>query len=259
MGDFSWDDVLLAIENALATAWGWLMQVLTWVSSWLQYLVNVAEYIWGALWWVVEKIVDGFKWLASLKFSDIWNGIKKAFDYYRRFRKWWQTHVQAAIDAYRRQILAIYRQFFKPIIGVIEAVRSAVRVIAVFNRKLAAKLDAKLWQIEGWILTPITRALRSVNGMASILYAILTATGRIDATVFIATVCRHITEIRAALFGLPWKNNNLPADTRPAQNAQIASDFTSWLHSGGGSVQDGVDAMEAEFQDALTRMGVTLG
>jgi hypothetical protein len=252
-------DLWLWVQQAFQFLIGQIGYVLSLISYVWQVLVTVANYLWNAALWIVGKIVAGFQALTHLPFSTLWNKIKKIYDQYRRFRKWWQAHIQGPLDAYRKQVLAIYRQFFKPIISVIEAARSAVRIIAVFNRKLAAKLDAKLWALEGWILTPITRALRAVNGMASIIYAILTITGRLDGTVFIATVCRHIGEIRAALFGLPWSNKNLPADTRPERNAQIAADFKNWLQSGGGYIQDGVDTMTAEFQDAMTLMGEKYG
>jgi hypothetical protein len=77
--------------------------------------------------------------------------------------------------------------------------------------------------------------------------------------VFIATVCRYIGEIRAALFGLPWKNQTDLVGNRAARNAQIVADFDSWLKNGGGYMQDGVDAMDAEFREALTLIGSSYG
>lgn len=247
------------LYELLMQLWNWTEYVVNYLWSYIVYvwdtLVTVATGLWNDVLWVLKKIWQGFDALLHLPFSSIWKKIKAIYDRYRRFRAWWQKHIQGPIDAYRRALLAIYRQYFKPIIDVIESLRGIVRIIAVFNRKLAAKLDSVFWKVEGWILLPITLAMRRINSMASIVYAILTITGRFDATVLVASVARHIGELRAALLGLPYKNTTDLVGDRPGRNAQIATDFKAWLYSGGGYIQDGVDAMTAEFQDALTRMG----
>jgi hypothetical protein len=209
--------------------------------------------LFSTLWGYMTRVLSA---LRHLSFSEIWQWIKKVFDYYRRFRAWWQKNIQGPLDQMRRQIIAIYRQFFKPIIDVIDTVRVGVRILAVFDRQLAAKLDAKLWQLEAWILTPITRAMRTLNGMASIIYAVLTATGRFDATVFIATVVRHNGEIRAALFGLPFSGPTATVPDPLLQAQQVKIDFDNWIMTGGGPIGDGVAVMHDQFESASTVFGV---
>lgn len=253
------ESYLLALINGLQGAvdglWSYVAQLWSWLAYFNQWLPAFLTWLSNSLLSIVKFIWRGLQALLHAPFSSIWQKIKAIYDRYRRFRAWWQKNIQGPIEQMRRQILAIYRQYFKVIIDVIDTIRVGVRLIAVFNRKLAAKLDAKFWALESWILSPITRAMRTLNGMASIVYAILTATGRFDATVFIATVCRHIGEMRAALAGLPFKNTGLPVDDRPVRNAATAVDFHNWCQSGGTPIQDGVDAMTSEFQDAYTMIG----
>jgi hypothetical protein len=208
--------------------------------------------IFATLWGYVRRALRA---LRHLGFAQIWAGMKRAYGYYCRFRTWWRKYISGPIEAYRRFILQIYRQFFKPIISVLDLVRSAARIIGVFNRKLAAKLDAVIWKVEGWILTPITLAMRRINGIASIVYAIITITGRFDATVLVRSVERHIHDIRAALLGLPFGNTGRTLPSVLSMQVQTAADFRNWLKTGGGPVQDDVDMMSSAYQEALTAFG----
>jgi hypothetical protein len=177
--------------------------------------------------------------------------MKKAWDYYRRFGKWYQDHILAPMQRMRAQILKIYRDIFKPVIQVLDSVRVATRIIAVFNRKLAGRIDSALFRLEAKILYPITETLRRLNGLNSILYAVITRTGRLDASVFMATVVRHIGELRAALLGLPWRNQAPSArQPTPAQIAEL-NDATHHFLGTATPLDDQLAEMDRIYQETF--------
>jgi hypothetical protein len=212
--------------------------------------------IFATLWSYVRRALRA---LRHLNFTEIWHAMQRVYDYYCRFRTWWKKYIEGPIEAYRKFLLGIYRQFFAPIIGVLDLVRSVARIIGIFNRKLAAKLDAAIWKVEGWILKPITIAMRRINGIASIVYAIITITGRFDATVFVRSVERHIHDLHAALLGLPWKSTKPLGPDSLTVAMQARQDFLAWVQTESGPIQDRIEAMDPVFQQSWDLLGGSHG
>jgi hydrogenase maturation factor len=189
-----------------------LMDFLNWVWIWVQqavaYLLVALQYVWDTLVevgkWVlahVSVLIDGlrkaaravwrgFQGLLHLNFRKIWDAIKRGYDRLHRALDWYMRHVQGPIDRLRRQVMDIYNRFFKPILRVLDTFRVMVRIVAVFNRKLAAKLDSRLFALESKLMYPITATLKRLNEISSHLRAIITALGYLDRVLILETLRR---------------------------------------------------------------------
>jgi hypothetical protein len=240
----------------------WLIAQMYWVLSQLSTAFN---YIWVALQafagWIKAGALllkDGFlraiRALAHLDFRSIWNALKRGFDRLRRAFDWYMRRVQAPLDRIRNQIWGIYRTFFKPIIQVIDSFRVMVRFIALFNRKLAAKLDSRLFSLESKLMSPITAILKRVNELSSYQRGVFTALGYLDRVLFLETLRRDaslaweiLTNPRARIYEKP---------TPPAAHTyhDLVSDVRLYSDTGTGPVGDYVREAIQAARDTLVEV-----
>lgn len=182
----------------LMDAVNWLISAVNWLGEFfyrnLAYLWEnlqaLGNWVWTALKGSLSALWRGLKALAHLNFKSIWSALKRGYERIRRALDWYMRRVQAPLDRLRRQIWDVYRRFFKPILQVLDSFRVMVRVVALFNRKLAAKLDARLFSLESKLMWPITAALHRINELASYQRALVTALGYLDRVTFLETLRR---------------------------------------------------------------------
>jgi hypothetical protein len=250
------------------------------VLSLLNQLWYWVEWLLGQLRWLVEQIGQGFAWLwnqvqtfagwvvglfksigsalwrglkalTHLKFGDIWKAIKRGYDRFLRALAWFQKRILEPIDRMRRQIWDIYRRFFRPILLMIDRFRSLVRILAIFNRRLAAKLDAKFLWLEAKLMYPITETLHRLNALSSHYMALVTALGYLDRSTLLASLRRDtrlvwevLTNPRAALFA--------PPDTTPGPGLrEMGADLQLLARSRAGPLADSVDELQRVAEEAL--------
>ena len=151
---------------------------------------------------------------------------------------WIQKYILKPLDAYRKMIYQIYNQWFRPVIKFLETLQMMVRYLAIFDRKLAALIDAKLAQLETWVMTPISNALKRINSISSYIRAILTPLGMIDRVLLIESLRRDasilwetITNPRARIF------DTVPP-APPRTNSDRTNDFADFVAGQGGTYAD---------------------
>ena len=240
-----------------------------WVQNAIAYLAAVIQYVWDTLvavgQWVLDHVsvlIDGlrkaaravgrgFNAVLHLNFRKIWDAVKRGYDRLRRALDWYMKHVQGPIDRLRRQVMEIYNRFFKPILRVLDTFRVMVRMVAVFNRKLAAKLDSRLFALESKLMWPITATLKRLNELSSHLRAIITAMGYLDRVLVLETLRRDallvwevLTNPRGRIFDKPT-----PPATRTVADMKI--DFHVFTETGGGVYGDYAEHGREVFRDAL--------
>ena len=254
---FDWMDVV----------WGWIMSALAWTWNailwvWMNFLAFVQwtaqglQALLNGVVWVARKFWDGLKALRHLNFSRIWAALKRGYNRFLHAYDWWRRHVLGPLDQMRRQIWQIYRTFFKPVIMLLDTFRPIIRMIGLFNRKLAAKLDHRLIALEGKILWPITATLHRLNEISSYFTALITVTGRLSRPLLLESMRRDallvwevLTNPRAVLYSPP----------EPAQPhhtyLQLKDEMHEYCETGTGPVADYVrDALDAMRE---TRMEVS--
>jgi len=248
------EDIWLWVQNAIAYlaaviqyVWDTLVEVGKWVLAHVSVLIN-------GLRKAVRSVWRGFKALGHLNFKDIWRSLKCAYERFQRAREWWKKHVQAPIDQMRRNIMDIYNTFFKPIIRFLDSLRVFVRILSIFNRKLAAKLDSRLFALEAKIMWPITTALRRLNSISSHLRAIVTALGYLDRVLILETLRRDallvwevLTNPRGRIFD---RGKPAPAGTV----RQVGQDARDYLLHGVGPYAELEPEWRAIFASVFSDM-----
>ena len=242
--------------------WGWVGDWIGNVWAWITWLYDnlkaFAQWAYGALSNAFRWLGTGFRWvlrhlaaLRHLNFSSIWAALKRAYNRLLAALAWLRKRIVDPLEAMRRQILQIYRRFFQPIIRFLDSLRVFVRFIALFNRKLAAKLDARLWSLEAKILSPITTALRRLNSISSHLGALVTALGYLDRVTLLESLRRDASLVWEVLTNPRGRIFDKPDPVHLVDVHQVQADFRQFLDSDTGPVADGAREMSDHFHETL--------
>lgn len=233
-----WAEILHAvmgmIQAAVAYLWRWIVWLWDNVLTLWDWALNAFKDVWTGIAWFGQHLWRGITALRHLNFGRIWSALKRGYNRILQGLDWWRRHVLAPLDRLRRQIWQIYRTFFKPIILFIDSLRVFVRMIAIFDRKLAARLDHYLMSLEGKILWPITALLKRVNEISSYFTALITTAGRLARSLLLESLRRDallVWEVLTNPRGMIYK----PAEpmARPTI-AAAGQDFREYLQHGTG-------------------------
>lgn len=209
-----WMGVLATVMRWIQVAISYILGLLYHVAEvlWqgIQDIAKVFPAIWDGIKWFGTHLWRGLKALRHLNFSSIWSAIKRAYNRFLKAFDWWRRHVLGPLERMRRQIWQIYRTFFKPIILFIDSLRVFVRMVAIFDRKLAARLDHYLMSLEGKLLAPITATLRRLNAISSYFTALITTAGGLARPLLLESMRRDallvwevLTNPRAMIYSPP--------------------------------------------------------
>jgi hypothetical protein len=243
------------LEALFSLLWDWVSQFYSWV-------ISVLNYIWQALWTALNYVWSGVVSLARgiwrqlsavihMKWGDIWRWLHKQWARLKRYLQWWQDHVQAPLDRMRRSVWALYDQFFKPILRVLDSFRVFTRAIAIFNRRLAAKIDGALFGLEAKLMYPITAMLKRLNEISSWQRAVFTRLGLLDRVLLIESLRRDagivwevLTNPRARIYG--------PISHPPARGVHdMVQDAKDFYRDGTGAYAQDVMDLQETFRNAV--------
>jgi len=247
---WNWIDWVWSFTQRLVgDLWGWILWLWNNIYRLAVWALDLFKLAFGWLQWFAEHLWRGIKALRHLNFSRIWAALKRGYNRFLHAYDWWRRHVLAPLDRMRRQIWQIYRTFFKPLVMFLDSLRVFTRMIAIFNRKLAARLDHSLMALEGKLLWPITAMLHRLNEISSYFTALITTAGRLARPLLLESMRRDallvwevLTNPRAVLYDRP------KPISRPT-TAAAYRDFEEYLRFGTGPM-----AMdEAENDAALLR------
>jgi hypothetical protein len=251
----------------LTEVWAMIQELMSWVMDQLiafgQWVIGIFQQLLGfintlfqGLKWFGEHLWRGIKALRKVNFKTIWRTLKRAWNYYQKALEWWRKHVQEPIDRMRRQIWQIYRAFFKPVLMLLDSFRPIIRIIGIFNRKLAAKLDHRLVALEGKIMWPITHALHRLNEISSYFTAIITAAGRLARPLLLESIRRDallvwevLTNPRAVIY------ETIPNPEPQPTMSQTAEEVDVYLKTGAGPLAEILDKMDQVFREAQADLG----
>lgn len=216
----------------------------------------LSEYTFRGLAFLFDKIKSlagvfkqGFDALRHLKFGDIWRAIERAYRRFERALRWYQEHVTRPIEILRARIFHIYDVLFRPIIRAVDTLRVTVRLMSVFNRRLAARLDHKLLALEGKILAPITLLLKRVNELSSFGRAIITRLGLLDRQTLIASIRRDASIVWRVMVNPQGAIFSPVARPTPGTVADLQRDWIDFRKSDTGPLADAVHALDARYAE----------
>lgn len=168
--------------------------------------------IFTGLWHILLKII-------RLKWSDIWKALQALVKRLKDWYQWYQQNVQKPIQAARQRFRVLYDHFVLPIIKVIDTIRRITGIVALFNKRLAAKLNLLFLGIETKLLLPLNLLLQRLNAIGQIFTGFLTPLGYFDRATLDNSVWRDVRQLRE-IFRNPLMGT-IPAGTLPTTPAFV--------------------------------------
>lgn len=231
--------------------WAWIGGILTFLKNFwgyfLQFLTWVGNFAYNAL----RFIYRGFQALLHLKFSTIWNAIKRGYNRLLSWVHWYQQHVMKPLDDLRKQIYKLYNTFFRPIIQLLETFRTMVRFLSIFDKKLAALLDSKLSWLESKVMWPINQMLKRVNSISSTMRAMLTPLGMLDRVLMLESMRRDVRLIWQVLHNPLGRPQSFMVPPTPRTQTDRNNDFADFVAGRGGVYTDSTDQLTLLFKNLL--------
>lgn len=253
-------DFLTGLVGFFGTFGNWALTQLRTILGWARGLVaklashlGIFKSLLGSVLSHLHKLWGA---LAGLHLSDLWRELQKAYTRFQSWLAWWQKHIQEPIDRIRRQLDQLYAAIFGPIIKFIDALRGPLRILALFNRKLAAELDHFLFGLEQKVMAPFLAIYQRLNALSSSIRAVITTLGYLDRVLLVESIRRDasiiwqvLTNPRAAIF-------DKPSHVAPRTIAQTDADFKVYTQTGAGDLAVQVAALDDTFTAARLALGV---
>jgi hypothetical protein len=161
----------------------------------------------------------------------------------------------------RDRLLQLYRCVIRPLLIWIQNVRRILNILAIFHVPFAAKLDAKLADLERRITAPFLLLLRYSNQVANWVNLIITPNYLIQKPVFLwsqdaykgesLNLFLNAMNTPASAGAIAAATNSMGATT-PQQSAQ---DLQTFLSTGGGPYAAPIAAAGDTFKQFLASQG----
>lgn len=227
-------DIYYAIQAGVEWVYQQLLALYRWVYAALVEVGQTFVAIANSFVWFGKQLWRGLTALRHLHFGSIWSAIKRAYNRLVRAFDWWRRRILEPLDRLRRQIWQIYRRFFKPLLMFLDSLRVFTRMMAVFNRKLAARLDHYLMGLETKLMYPITALLRRVNEISSYFTALITTAGRLARPLLLESLRRDALLVWEVLTNPRQAIYSPPERVTPRTLPQLSRDFREYAESGTG-------------------------
>lgn len=235
-----WDSLfgsLGGITSWLGTIWTFLKQ---WLAAEWDVIKLAAQFIWRSLKSAVSQIGHALRDLFSGNWAGLWQDIKSMWSGFVAWVKKVYAAISGPIKLWQQTIHNLYDKFFRPVVQVIDSLRVMVNMIGIFDRKLAAKLDQALWQIEAKVLSPITYLQQRLNLIASMMRATLTQLGYLDRPLLLESLRKNAAIAWHVLLN-PLDKPEATAPAPPAVSVQqLDNNFMQWYKADTGPVADAV-------------------
>ncbi len=243
-----WSGFLGSLSDTFSSALSWIKNALGGLASWaLDHLKSV----WGILKGGVLAVLKALKTLSHLNWRELWQYIKKTYEHFRKWVQWYQDHVLKPISDLRRSVMQLYDTYFRPVISFLESLRTFVRFLSIFDRKLAALLDSKLTWLENIVMTPITAMLKRINSISSTMRAMITPLGMLDRVLLLESMRRDASLIWEVLTNPRAAISTVKAPPAPYTYSDLHSDVQLYAQTGNGPIADYVQAAQAAGKEVL--------
>lgn len=208
----------------------------------------------GALKRIARGVLDALKALLHGNWRQFWHDLKAAWDTLRKWAKQIHDTVFGPLDQIRKTIQKLYDTFWKPVLTVIDSMRHIVSVVGIFDRKLAAKLDQRLWNLEGKLLAPITTLYKRLNSISSYFRAILTTLGLLDRALLVESIRRDCSIIWHVLMNPTGKQPPPATPGHPRTAREVNTDYQEFVARGTGAYEPPIAHAVGVYNDTLREL-----
>lgn len=262
-------DVHGIVDGALNTVWSAVvgaidaivLVAISAIQDAITALGNAIKAVFAMLSRLAGFILNALKSLVR----DVVKGLIQVFEDIRSLLKKLATDVLPAIakavKAARDRLLKIYKDFFRPLLIWMQNVRKVLGILAAFHVPLAAKLDAKLADLERRFTAPLLLLLRYTNQVANWINLITTANYLLQKPMFLWSLNAY----KGESINLLTNAMNVPATAAEKAKAATAispgdataakSDLTVYLASGSGTMAAPITSAQQTFDSFLAAQG----
>ncbi len=185
-------DLTLAILDSLVAIINFLFELaaFTW-----EILLAVANFLWGFF----SRVLHFFRAIWKLGFHGVvgklWSAFRTLRDFLHRILDPVISRIHDIIDYETR----LFNTYLRPALNLIQRLRTSLVLFRLLHVKWAARLDARLAQIEGRIGTLGLGTLRELNTIRNYLSLILDPFGLFNPFIYVQSALRSITDLWNAL------------------------------------------------------------
>lgn len=242
--------ILLYIDEQFAFFGAWVTGALFSLYEWA---VSALQFIWDALVSLAQSLHDIFQSIREF-FEDVW------YEVIEPFIEWcqqiiddittWLANVLDPIITFVTKLMKWFRLYILPylkiIIEVIQRMRVILALFKLLGAQWAAKLDADLAKIQGYVTLAIQDVVKTLNTISSVLNLVLDPAQIIRKDFFTGTLFSSLGAVkRAGAFG---GNRALTAS-----EAQSEADDGALLNGGAAVATRNADGTMT-YSPALTRI-----
>ena len=204
---------------------------------------------------IFSKLIGIFSPLKTLQQWRIWAELQHWYERFRRWRDWYRDHVQTPMRQMQALQRQLFDQYFRPVLVLIDHIRQITGIVAIFNRRLADRLNFYFLRVESYLLAPFNRATERTNTLARIVDSILTPSGLFDRDGILNTIWRDAALVKSILHN-PYSVHPSPTPA-PAvtSTSDIVSQARTYLTSGGGDYADDINSLISLGQQTLAEIG----
>ena len=244
------------------------------LGSILEFLLQVVVFIWNTLVYVAQYIFSALQFIANFfyqlaldikkAFQWIWEnivkvGLVKALQLFQTVRAWLQKvfgPILHWLKLARQWYDWAFNRFIKPVLILIQRIRQFLQIFRLLGFKWAARLDARLAQIENKIIQAYELIRQNLNRLTSWVQLIVDPTFLLRRNPLFGALIRSVPELRNLL--LASVSRPLTPEEQDAQNAGHArytlnsqEDRQKQYYSQGQLPPD-VAASQADFQAKIS-------
>jgi len=220
-------------------------------------LVGVADTLLHFAWRIgraLAKLLEALHWIWTRVLWPIIRQLPRAIGRLRRLIERDLPRLLRLINRIRERLIEMYERFWRPVLINIQRIRRMLLILRLFRVKWAEQLDARLGQIQEWIMRPLRIALEHIAVLEQWLNVIVTAEQLIQETIFgrsvyhyqdplVRSVLTPFTRPMSALEKLElWPRG---AAVTPEQSAE---QLRQYLRQGAGPIAEDVARSVAEMR-----------
>src|SRR5713101_705440 len=230
-------DAILRFLVDLVAALGRVFNLIFAQQQFLFTLTTTAEAsVWKILKSIVEDVFKGHVILALKHIRDLIEKIQK-----------WAKKLKAWLDKLARIQRQLQLKALRDFINLIQRIRQVLVIFRIFHFKWAQKLDAWLANIEGKVITNLTRITQKVNEIIRYIDILLDPQVLLRQSILAQSLYRYIRGLRGVL-GIP-ESRPLTVDeqTRQQQDRALLKSTPQLTDPAVQRILAGLDAAAKEF------------
>lgn len=238
----AYEAIIIALQWSIKALWAFAIETYNAFIAFGKIIRSGIQDLWHAL----PKLYDDV-------LKPAWDKFWKLFDKLKTWLNDTFGPVFRFLYKVRDEILCFYKHWVRPVLDVIEGVRSILRVLEALHLKFAQALDDWLGQLEHYLNYPFQKVLEALNGVINLVNRIVTIDGLLQRVVLVRSVQRDVGNI-ARVFANARKRDLTELEVAQQgrfgavmTQADLNTNITAWWNGEHNDVGDVLDVLVANY------------